>query len=261
MRSSTVRPGPVQWTIAVPIAATTVAQMAQNVSGSPWSQAETARNRPAAGPQRSGGTTLSSTGTKYPARRPQHDGETGGQGQRHSERLADRRDLPVAQVGDPRRGGEQERSLDTPVGLEDHRLGGRRGGGHRLGETVLDQRPAPAFQQADAKGRPLAALRPHRDIECAFEFEAGFQQIGNGTEAIHTSLAPKHQRGEYPPPEDAQAERAHHRTASASTVRLAAASCSVPAPLSRASNGSTAPPATSFHILPPIGAPSISWRQ
>ena len=60
---------------------------------------------------------------------------------------------------------------------------------------------------------------------------------------------------------DAQVKRPHHRTASATTVRLTAASCSVPAPLSRASNGSTAPSATSFQILPPIGAPPISWRQ
>ena len=198
---------------------------------------------------------------EIPPRRPQHDGETGGQRQRHGQRLADRRDLPVAQIRDPRRGGEQEGGLDTPVGLEDHRLGRRRGGRHRLGETVLDQRPAPAFQQAGAQGRTLAALRPHRDVERAFELEARFQQVGDGAEAIHPRLAPEHQRGECPPPEDAHAERAHHRTASATTVRLAAASCSVPAPLSRASNGSTAPSATSFQILPPIGAPSISWRQ
>ena len=198
---------------------------------------------------------------EIPPRRPQHDGEPAGQRQRHGERLADRRDLPVAQVGDPRRGGEQDGGLDTPVGLEDHRLGGRRGGRHRLGETVLDQRPAPAFQQAGAQGRTLAALRPHRDVERAFELEARFQQVGDGAEAVHPRLAPEHQRGECPPPEDADAERPHHRTASATTVRLAAASCSVPAPLSRASNGSTAPSATSFQILPPIGAPSISWRQ
>ena len=83
-------------------------------------------------------------------RRPQHDGETGGQGQRHGERLADRRDLPVAQIRDPGRGGEQEGGLDTPVGLEDHRLGRRRGSCHCFGETVLDQRPAPPFQQAGA---------------------------------------------------------------------------------------------------------------
>ena len=198
---------------------------------------------------------------EIPARRPQHDGEPASQGQRHGERLADRRDLPVAQVRDPGRGGEQDGGLDTPVGLEDHRLGGRRGGRHRLGKPVLDQRPAPAFQQAGAKRRPLAALRPHRDVERAFELEARFQQIGDGAETIHPRLAPKHQRGECPPPKDAQAERAHHRTASATTVRLAAASCSVPAPLSSASNGSTAPSATSFQILPPIGAPPISWRQ
>ena len=194
-------------------------------------------------------------------RRPQHDGEPAGQRQRHGQCLADRGDLPVAQIRDPRRGGEQDGGLDPPVGLEDHRLGGRRGGRHCFGETVLDQRPAPAFQQAGAQGRTLAALRPHRDIERAFELEARFQQVGHGAEAIHPRLAPEHQRGECPPPEHAHAERPRHRTASATTVRLAAASCSVPAPLSRASNGSTAPSATSFQILPPIGAPSISWRQ
>ena len=95
-------------------------------------------------------------------RRPQHDGEPAGQRQRHGQRLADRRDLPVAQVGDPRRGGEQDGSLDTPVGLEDHRLGGWRGGRHRLGETVLDQRPAPAFQQAGAQGRTPGRAAPGR---------------------------------------------------------------------------------------------------
>ena len=198
---------------------------------------------------------------KISPRRPQHDGEPARQCQRHGQRLADRRDLPVAQVGDPGRGGEQEGGLDTPVGLEDHRLGRRRGGRHCFGETVLDQRPAPAFQQAGAHARPLAALRPHRDVERAFELEAGFQQIGHGAEAIHPRLAPEHQRRECPPPEHAHADRPHHRTASATTVRLADASCSVPAPLSSASNGSTAPSATSFQILPPIGPPSISWRQ
>ena len=135
------------------------------------------------------------------------------------------------------------------------------GGRHRLGETVLDQRPAPAFQQAGAHARPLAALRPHRDVERAFEFEARFQQIGHGAKTIHPRLTPEHQRGECTPPEDAQAERPHHRAASATTLMLADASCSVPAPLSSASNGSTAPSATSFQIFPPIDPPPISWRQ
>ena len=134
----------------MPIAATTVAQMAKNVE---WFCMEPGRG----GAEQAGGGSPTfgrhdafQHRHEIPARRPQHDGEPARQRQRHGERLADRRDLPVAQVGDPGRGGEQEGGLDAPVGLEDHRLGGRRGGRHCFGETVLDQRPAPTFQQAGA---------------------------------------------------------------------------------------------------------------
>ena len=53
-------------TMAMPTGAATPAQSAAKAKGWAKSQTETARNRPAAGPQRSGGTTLSSTGTNQP---------------------------------------------------------------------------------------------------------------------------------------------------------------------------------------------------
>ena len=66
MRSSAVRPGPVHSTIARPAGTRTATQSAAKPSGCAWSQDEAARKRPAAGPQRSGGTTPSSTGTNQP---------------------------------------------------------------------------------------------------------------------------------------------------------------------------------------------------
>ena len=147
MRSSTVRPGPVQWTIAVPIAATTVAQIAKNVSGSAWSQVEAVRNMPAAGPQRSGGTTLSSTGTKYPPAahsmmaRPPASVSGMASALRTAEICRSRKS--ATRVG----GGKQEGGLDTPVGLEDHRLGRRRGGRHCFGETGSRSAPGASLPE------------------------------------------------------------------------------------------------------------------
>ena len=66
MRSSAVRPGPVQSTMAAPTGAATAPHRSANPRGCANSQDEAARNTEAAGPQRSGGTTPSSTGTNQP---------------------------------------------------------------------------------------------------------------------------------------------------------------------------------------------------
>ena len=169
-----------------------------NSRGWACSQSEAARNRPAAGPQRSGRDHGFQHRHEIPARRPQHRGEPEGQRQRHGQRLAHGRHLALAQIRHPGRGGEQMGGVDAPVGLEDHCFGRWRRGRHDFGEAPGRQGVAPG---RDKPGTPApGAERPHGHVERAFELEPGVEQVGDGLETIHPRLAPHDEDAQKPQP-------------------------------------------------------------
>ena len=192
MRSSAARPGPVQRNVAIPTGTATAAQSRTKPSGWSYSQTEAARNSPAPRTPALGRHHALQHRHEPAARRPQHGHQRDPEQDRHGERLSDRRHLALAQVRDAGCGGEELSCVDPAVGLEDHRLGGRHGSGHRLRETPRRQRRPPGRDLP----RPAAAWhRPSRHVERALQLEACVQQVRDGLEAVDPRLPAHDERG------------------------------------------------------------------
>ena len=190
---------------------------------------------------------------------PEHQDQTQGQHQGHGQRLPDRRDLALAHLGDPGGGGEEHRRIDAPVGVEDHRFGGRQAGCDLLGEAVFEKCLLPRPEKLRPAVLPLVLCGLRGDLQRALQREARVQQVGHHAEDVHTGLAPEQERARKPLAKPGHGASSSPPSGSASGSTAAA--WTVRAPLRSASKGSACPAATSAQMRSPMGLPPIWLTQ
>ena len=168
--------------------------MAPNARVLAFSQTETLRKRRAPEAPLLGRAHALDDGDEVAAGGPEHQHQAQSQHQRHGQRLPNRRDLALAHLRNAGGGSEQHRRIDPPVGVEDHRLGGRQAACNGVREAVLQQRLAPGPEELRPAALTLVLGRPCGDLQGALQGEPRVQQIGDHAEDVHTGLAPEQER-------------------------------------------------------------------